>query len=165
MLKQFLILLCLLPFALPAQASPQLAKSWGGSATQLKQQTTALILQIDRGKTMNVSEAYALDVYRFGRNSDDLARWMKTSAGPEDLGCIFRGMSEEAETQLLILEQASQPARQKQALQRLVYMFADAELMAETAAQHLPRPSLSQGKPQSSCQADTGEALKALQHH
>lgn len=123
---------------LGAHANTDLAKQWGAEATRLSEQTMTMIHTLDMGQTTEVSERFALDVYRFGRTSADLARWIDQSDGPNDLGCIFRGMAKESETQLISLETDFDLLAQRDSLTRLAGMFADAEIISIAAQRRSP---------------------------
>ncbi len=109
--------------AAPAQASPQLAGQWGEKAAQLYAET----VHLRSGEA--ATSRYEDEIARFSTTSARLAEWIDAENGPEDLGCIFRGMAQEAETQLLALESD----QRGQALERLTVMFSDAEMVAAAA--------------------------------
>ncbi|MEO0607952.1 MAG: hypothetical protein AAFY82_06955 [Pseudomonadota bacterium] len=157
-------LLCLFLSVLPlsANASTELARQWGQEASRLSAETFDLILAVDLGEPATLSETLSLDIYRFGRTSADLARWIDGSNGPQDLGCIFRGMASESEDQLIALEQADSPLRQRDHLRRLANMFADAEIIALAAQRGAPIPSLLPAKTRSACEANLEETRRAL---
>ena len=92
-MKRLLTSCLLLLLPLSAQASNDLAQQWGKEAGRLSSQTVDMMLAIDLGEDMTLTDQFALDVYRFGRTSADLAVWIDNSKGPNDLGCIFRGMA------------------------------------------------------------------------
>ena len=158
------VLLSLLLTALPisAEASTELARQWGLEATRLSAETIDLILAVDMGERAEVSDRFALDVYRFGRTSADLARWIDASAGPNDLGCIFRGMATESEDQILVLEDTPDHTRQRESLRRLAGMFADAEIIALVAQREPGTPIRVPAQSKTACRADARAALKAL---
>ncbi len=134
------ILACLFFAALPlsANASPDLARQWGQEASRLSVETYNYIYALDMGQSAEIPESYALDVYRFGRTSSDLARWIESSNGPNDLGCIFRGMATESEDQLGALEAKPDLLAHRSSLSRLSAMFADAEVIAIAAQRRSP---------------------------
>ena len=117
---------------------------------------------VDMGENAEITATYALDVYRFGRTSADLARWIDNSNGPNDLGCIFRGMAAESETQLMELESTPAALDQRESLRRLAGMFADAEIIAIAAQRRAPASAVGVHTPQNSCAADAEMALNAL---
>lgn len=134
------LLACLFFAALPlsAQANTDLARQWGVEASRLSEETAQAIYALDMGETPEISEHFALEVYRFGRTSSDLAAWIDSSSGPQDLGCIFRGMALESETQLGALETERDTLEQRASLVRLSAMFADAEIIAIAAQRRAP---------------------------
>ena len=87
-MKRLLTSCLLLLLPLSAQASTDLAQQWGKEAGRLSSQTVDMMLAIDLGEDMTLTDQFALDVYRFGRTSADLAVWIDNSKGPNDLGCI-----------------------------------------------------------------------------
>lgn len=154
---------CLLLFLpLSAQASTDLAQQWGKEAGRLSSQTVDMMLAIDLGEDLILTDQFALDVYRFGRTSADLAVWIDDSKGPNDLGCIFRGMAAESETQLQTLESSTETQPQRESLRRLASVFADAEMIAIAAQQRAPAPSLISKSSHATCSADAGSVLEAL---
>ena len=156
--------LCLLFSVLPmsAQASTELARQWGIEASRLSAETVDLMLAVDLGQPATLSDTLTLDIYRFGRTSADLARWIDSSNGPHDLGCIFRGMASESEDQLIALEQADSPLSQRDHLRRLAKMFADAEMIALAAQRRTATPSLLPATSRASCEADLEATHRAL---
>lgn len=161
-MKRVFLSLLLSALPLSAEASTELARQWGLEANRLSAETIDLILAVDMGQPPEVSDRFALDVYRFGRTSADLARWIDASAGPNDLGCIFRGMAAESEDQILVLEDASDQTRQRESLRRLASMFADAEIIALVAQRDPGNPIRLPAQTQAACRADARAALKAL---
>ena len=147
---------------LSAQASTDLAQQWGKEAGRLSSQTVDMMLAIDLGEDLILTDQFALDVYRFGRTSADLAVWIDDSKGPNDLGCIFRGMAAESETQLQTLETSTETQPQRESLRRLASVFADAEMIAIAAQQRAPAPSLISKSSHATCSADAGSVLEAL---
>lgn len=121
--------------SLSAQASTDLARQWGLEATRLSAETRDMILAIDRGEVPDVSDTYAVDVYRFGRTSADLAYWTESINGSHRLGCIFQSMATESEDQLIALETLNDVQDRRDSLQRLSVLFSNAERVA-VAAQH-----------------------------
>lgn len=161
-MKRFLVCLCLFVAPISAEASTELARQWGIEAGRLSLETSELISSMDMGETANISDTYALDVYRFGRTSADLARWIDYSNGPGDLGCIFRGMASESETQLIELESPTENGDQRESLRRLAEMFADAEVIAIAAQRRASARAVGVDSPANSCAADAEMALHAL---
>ncbi len=161
-MKRFLTSYLLLFLPLSAQASTDLAQQWGKEAGRLSSQTVDMMLAIDLGEDMTLTDQFALDVYRFGRTSADLAVWIDNSKGPNDLGCIFRGMAAESETQLQTLETSTETQPQRESLRRLASVFADAEMIAIAAQQRAPAPSLISKSSHATCSADAGSVLETL---
>ncbi len=129
------IIACIAMAVLPmsAQSSTDLARQWGQEANRLSAQTSDMITTMNLGQSLEISDAYALDVYRFGRTSADLARWIDGANGPSDLGCLFRGIAVESEAQLMALETADTAPPETESLHRLAALFSDAEIMAVAA--------------------------------
>lgn len=161
-MKRLLVSLFCAALPLQAAASTDLARQWGVEASRLSLETSELIFAVDRGEPMDLTDRFALDIYRFGRTSADLARWVDSSNGPHDLGCIFRGMAAESEGQLLILDSEAALTERRESLRRLAAMFSDAELIAVAAQRRAPMPGLASQKPASTCSADAAQALKLL---
>ncbi len=161
-MKRLLTSCLLLLLPLSAQASTDLAQQWGKEAGRLSSQTVDMMLAIDLGEDMTLTDQFALDVYRFGRTSADLAVWIDDSKGPNDLGCIFRGMAAESETQLQTLETSTETQPRRESLRRLASVFADAEMIAIAAQQRAPAPSLISKSSHATCSADAGLVLETL---
>lgn len=161
-MKRFLACLCLMIAPLSAEASTELARQWGVEATRLSTETTNLIMAVDMGETAEISDTYALDIYRFGRTSADLARWNDQSDGPRDLGCIFRGMAAESETQLTDLDTSLATVEQRDTLRRLAVMFSDAEIISIAAQHRAPAQAVGMTAAPISCTGDAEMALNAL---
>ncbi|MEM6665987.1 MAG: hypothetical protein AAF638_06245, partial [Pseudomonadota bacterium] len=124
MLKRLFAAFTCLAFAGPAAASPDLAAEWGHAATGLYADTVHAIEGGDLPANFEDS------LTRFSVNAARLGSWIDKSGGPVDLGCIFRGMSEEAEIQLYAI--TSQSTRET-ALRRLATLFYDAETISLAA--------------------------------
>lgn len=137
-MKRFLISLLVAMSPVAAHASTDLAQQWGSEASRLSAETATLIHALDMGQPTEISETYALDVYRFGRTSADLAQWIDNSDGPNDLGCIFRGMAGESVSQLERLDTDPALDNQRASLKRLAGMFADAEIISLAAQRRSP---------------------------
>ena len=161
-MKRFLACLSLIAAPLSAEASTELARQWGVEAVRLSAETSSLIASVDMGEAAQISDTFALDVYRFGRTSADLARWIDHSNGPGDLGCIFRGMASESETQLIELEAPASQGEQRESLRRLAEMFADAEIIAIAAQRRAPARAVGVHTSANSCAADADMARQAL---
>lgn len=149
--------------ALAAHASPNMAQMWGKDAASLEKQTADLIANIDMGGKNKVPEDYILTVSRFGRTAGGLAIWNDNSGGPKDLGCIFRGMSEESENQTLALLDVEDVLIARDHLKRLEGMFSDAQLIARAAAAQSPTPSLPTNHASQACPMELEAARRALQ--
>lgn len=161
-MKRFLACLILMIMPLSAEASTELARQWGMEAMRLSTETTDLIMAVDMGETAEISDTYALDIYRFGRTSADLARWIDQSDGPHDLGCIFRGMAAESESQLSDLESPQATIEHRDTLRRLAVMFSDAEVISVAAQHRAPARAVGMSASPSSCAGDAELALNAL---
>ena len=162
-MKRLLACLAISISPLAAEASTDLAREWGAEANRLSAETAQLIHAVDLGQRADISDRYALDLYRFGRTSQDLAIWIDDSNGPNDLGCIFRGMAAESEDQLEQLELSDAPTARRESLRRLASMFADAEMIAVAAQRRAPTPGLAATGTKASCAADAAAALDQLQ--
>lgn len=161
-MKRFIasFILLFLPFS--AHASTDLAQQWGKEAGRLSHATAEMMLAIDLGEDVVLTDTFALDVYRFGRTSADLAVWIDDTKGPNDLGCIFRGMAAESEAQLQTLETSTDIQPQQESLRRLASVFADAEMIAIAAQHRAPTPGLISNSSQATCAADTKAVLDVL---
>lgn len=150
------ILACLFLAVLPlsAHANSDLARQWGQEASRLSVETANFIYALDVGETAEISDSFALDVYRFGRTSADLAKWIDTANGPNDLGCIFRGMASESEDQLIALDSKRDVLQRRESLRRLAAMFADAEMIAIAAQRRSPTTGRVATTLKSACAAD-----------
>lgn len=161
-MKRLLTCLAFAIAPLSAHASTDLAQQWGQEASRLSQQTAEILLAVDMGETPQISDTYALDVYRFGRTSADLATWIDTSKGPNDLGCIFRGMAMESNDQLEALETEHDLLEQRASLSRLATMFADAEIIAIAAQRRTPTLGRVANQMHSVCEADPKVVMHRL---
>jgi hypothetical protein len=161
-MKRLLLALGLIALPLTAHASPEEAKSWGQDAAMLERQTAQLINVIDMGRKTAPSEDYVLGVSRFGRTASNLAVWNDSKGGPKDLGCIFRGMASESETQTLALLEQSDALKARETLKRLEGMFSDAQLIAQAAATQTPTPTLERRHQSETCPMDMEATRAAL---
>lgn len=161
-MKRLFACLILAVLPLSAEASTDLARQWGLEASRLSVETAQLIQAVDLGQQPELSNRYALDVFRFGRTAQDLAVWIDDSNGPNDLGCIFRGMAAESEDQLERLETSDAADINRESLRRLASMFADAEMIAVAAQRRAPTPGLAAAKHKASCAADPSAVLDRL---
>ncbi|MEZ5998596.1 MAG: hypothetical protein R3B98_07880 [Hyphomonas sp.] len=120
--------------ALPAAASPELAEIWGAKAAALYSETTDLLDTARTGERPALDDGYLIDLERFAMTATRLGSWNDEVSGAKDLGCIFRGMAEEAEVQLNALEGAGSATASEAALKRLVTLFDDAQEISVAAA-------------------------------
>ena len=161
-MKRLIASFILMLTPLSAHASTDLAQQWGEEAGRLSGATADMMLAIDLGQDMVLTDTFALDVYRFGRTSADLAVWIDDTKGPNDLGCIFRGMAAESETQLQTLETSTDIQPKRESLRRLASVFADAEMIAIAAQHRAPTPGLTSKSSHATCAADTNAVLNVL---
>ncbi len=129
MLKRLIPALLGLALAQTAAASPELAEVWGTKAGDLHAQSAVLRDANDAHLPQN----YVRELERFAITATRLGTWNDEQGGAADLGCIFRGMAEEAELQLMALEDAKGPAARDVAFNRLVSMFDDAQVISKAA--------------------------------
>ncbi|MCA8902617.1 MAG: hypothetical protein KDA53_15360 [Hyphomonas sp.] len=134
MLKRLLAPLALAALALPASASPELAELWGVKAAGLYSDTVVLLDEARTGAAPALEDGYIIDLERFAVTATRLGSWNDQVSGAKDLGCIFRGMAEEAEIQLGALEGARSVRDRESALRRLVTLFDDAQDISAAAA-------------------------------
>ncbi|MCR9269195.1 MAG: hypothetical protein NXH72_04315 [Hyphomonadaceae bacterium] len=153
-MKRLLACLFIAAAPLSAHASSDLARQWGHEASRLSVETTSFIYALDMGETAEISDSFALDVYRFGRTSADLAKWIDAANGPNDLGCIFRGMANESEDQLIALDSKHDALQRRESLRRLAAMFADAEMIAIAAQRRSPTTGRVATTLKTACAAD-----------
>jgi hypothetical protein len=161
-MKRLLICLAFAFTPMTAAASPELANQWGNEASDLRERTASMIASIDMGLQAEMDDTYELDVYRFANTSAGLSVWIDQTEGPKDLGCIFRGMRAEADTQLGKLDDMSDPLTTRETLRRLSTMFADAEMIADAAQRRAPTPGLENKSHTQSCPASLDAAMRAL---
>lgn len=161
-MKRLLACLAIACAPLTAAASPELANQWGNEASDLRQRTATMIASIDMGLQAEMDSTYELDVYRFANTSAGLSIWIDQTEGPKDLGCIFRGMRAEADTQLGKLDDMSDPLTTRETLRRLATMFADAEMIADAAQRRSPTPGLKSDSHTQSCPASLDAALRGF---
>lgn len=126
------IAVCAVPFS--ASASPQLASDWGTRASELYQETITLLERNEAGELSAIPQQYETGVERFSVMAGRLGSWIDGNDGPSDLGCIFRGMAEEGEVQLMALDAADDMDAEHDSLKRLATMFSDAESIAAAAS-------------------------------
>lgn len=133
-MKRFILCVCTFLLPLSAAASPELAEEWGVKAGTLYNQSVELIQTLNRDGEITLGDNYITDLERFALTATRLGSWNDERTGARDLGCIFRGMAEEAERQLDVLETPEADGAQAAALRRLVTMFDDAQTIAAAAA-------------------------------
>lgn len=134
MLKQCVVALALISAAPVAAASPELAEAWGVKASKLYSDTVELLDAAKRGDAPALTPEYVSDLERFSLTATRLGSWNDTAKGAADFGCIFRGMAQETELQLIEIEDAEDAGERAPALQRLVRMLDDAQMIASAAA-------------------------------
>ena len=139
MLKRFTICLagCLssmLAFASSANATPEAAEDWGARAGSLYTITAQLLSSADTAHNTDLEAEYIEGLTQFSTIAGRLTVWVDTTGGASDFGCIYRGMAEEAETQLIALETAHTTADAKAALTRIATLLDDAQSIAVTSA-------------------------------
>lgn len=137
---------CLAGLTLPAQASPELALDFGNEAAMLYTETAHALAGAP------LPERFEDDLVQFSVTAGRLAAWVDRSGRPSDLGCIFRGMSEEAAGQLDAMTQSGARAA---SLRRLAALFHDAQMISLAA--RYAKPSETQGQADTalaSCPAD-----------
>lgn len=161
-MKRLIASFILMLTPLSAHASTDLAQQWGEEAGRLSGATADMMLAVDLGQDVVLTDTFALDVYRFGRTSADLAVWIDDTKGPNDLGCIFRGMAAESETQLQTFETSTGIQPKRESLRRLASVFADAEMIAIAAQHRAPTPGLTSKSSHGTCAADTNAVLNVL---
>lgn len=133
------LILCLAVLGLPflsAQASPELAARWGEDASALQTTVKSHIRSVEAGigGRGEVDQRFSNQVIRFALDAEKLSRWIDQTPETADLGCIFRGMSEEADLQLEKLETASTLGETANALERLEKLFDDAKAISAAAS-------------------------------
>jgi hypothetical protein len=84
-----------------------------------------------------LNPALTPDLERFGLEASRLSVEIDKAAGAVDLRCIFRGVAEEADTQLTALGAAKTGLEQSAALARLDHMLKDAAQIAPVAGRLL----------------------------
>ena len=119
MLKRLIVPIALAALALPAAASPELAESWGARAAALYTESVGYLDTARTGEAPALPDHYLIDLERFSATATRLGTWNDQVSGAKDLGCIFRGMAEEAEVQLTALEAAKSADASETALKRL----------------------------------------------
>jgi len=148
---------CLLLSAMPmsANASPELAETWGARAALLYEDTTAMLSLARAGEPTLVDEVYIDEMITFASTATKLGSWSDSSGAAADFGCIFRGMAEEADVQLAEMEEAETKADRVAALSRLTVMFDDAQTIAAAAAHAARSGAPVKGAEVGSCAANS----------
>lgn len=151
-MKRLMLALALL-IAPAANASPELAETWGAKASMLYQDTAEMLDTLQAGYAMSTPTAYEDGLVQFAVTASRLGQWIDQGEGPSDLGCIFRGMAEEAEIQLEALETADDFSTRRDALKRLVVLLDDAQAIAVASAHSMRTGSMRDTNMAGSCPA------------
>lgn len=154
MMKPLCLALCV-AFAVPAALADEadLAREWGAKAGFLYEDTAAGL------QSGALPPHYEDDLMRFAVTADRLGTWIDATGRPHDLGCIFRGMADEAELQL---DQLQEPTAREGALRRLATLFNDAENIGLAASYAQPGAEGPEVGAPMSCPANPGAALQYL---
>ncbi len=126
-LKSLCLGVCL--YAMPSQAadpSPDLLTAWQTEAQSLHDRLASL-------QGHRIPDIMRAEISRFGRIAGRLAEDADASDVSDDLGCIFRGMSEESRVQLEAIANAVSESDFTTARKRLLSMLEDAVLVSEAA--------------------------------
>ena len=134
MLKQLICAALLGITASTAAASPETAENWGVQASDLYNTVQELLEQQNVNNFSGLSPDFEDKMIRFASTASQLAIWTDETQASPDLGCIYRGMAEEAEVQLLALEAAGSFAEMETALKRIASMTDDAQAIAVASA-------------------------------
>lgn len=134
MMKRVLLPLTLTLLAGPAAASPELAELWGAKAATLSAQSADLLNAAQHGRMPALDEDYVIELERFALNATRLGSWSDASGSPAALGCTFRSLGAEAESQLEALEAAHTVRSSEIALAQLMTLFDDARDLSSAAA-------------------------------
>lgn len=134
MMKRILIPFTFTLLAGPAAASPELAEIWGAKAATLSAQSADLLIAAQHGRLPALDEDYVIELERFALNATRLGSWNDVSGGPAALGCTFRSLGAEAESQLEALEAAHTAHSSETALLHLMTLFDDAQDLSSAAA-------------------------------
>jgi len=153
-MKHILIGLALGVFASTAHGDPELARAFSGAAAELGEETRGAI----EGRALPAD--YGDELARFSVNAARLARWIDDTGRPSDFGCIFRGMAEEAELQLAVIDATHGG---ETALRRLAALFHDAESVGLAASLSQPgERGRASGAGPDTCAANPAAALQYL---
>ncbi|HPF23334.1 MAG TPA: hypothetical protein PK417_07645 [Hyphomonas sp.] len=133
MMKRVLMPFVFALLANPASASPELAKLWAAKAAGLSAQSETLLNAARRGEAPDLDEDYLIELERFVLNAGRLGAWSDSAGSPAAMGCSFRRLGEEAETQLDALEGARTARASEMALARLIVLLHDARDLSTAA--------------------------------
>ncbi len=153
MLKHIICALTLSLSAPLAAASPDTAENWGLQASEIYAEANAMMADIDQRTFSEVSTGFEDRLVRFAATATHLGGWTDDTQNAPDLGCIYRGMAEEAELQLIKIENAASYAELKAALTRIATMADDAQSIAVASA-HAGRTG-QQAAPTGQCLTNT----------
>ena len=134
MMKRVLIPFTFALLAGPAAASPELAELWGAKAATLSAQSADLLDAARHGRMPALDEDYVIELERFALNATRLGMWSDASGGPAALGCTFRSLGAEAESELDALEAADTARSTETALSQLMTLFDSAQDLSTAAA-------------------------------
>lgn len=134
MLKHTFFALVLGLTAATASASPETAENWGIQASEIYDEASSMITGVDQQSFHGLAPDFEDRLIRFASTASYLGAWTDETQDAPDLGCIFRGMAEESELQLIALEQAQSVQEMKAALRRIATMADDAQSIAVASA-------------------------------
>jgi len=134
MLKHTLAALILALSASAASASPETAENWGLQASDIYNDAAAMMTSIDQRSFDGITPDFEDRLIRFASTASYLGGWTDETQTSPDLGCIYRGMAEESELQLIAVENAQTAADLKAALSRIATMADDAQSIAVASA-------------------------------
>ncbi len=134
MLKHTLFALVLGLATATASASPETAENWGVQASKIYDDAASMITGIDQNSFHGLAPDFEDRLIRFASTASYLGGWTDETQNAPDLGCIFRGMAEESELQLIALENAQSAKEMKAALGRIATMADDAQSIAVASA-------------------------------
>ncbi len=157
-MKRLSICLLLLALPAPAFATPERALALSNEAAALQAETLAL------NATGDMPDAFTQAVDRFAITATALGGWNDAHDGPVDLGCIFRGLSEDALRQRALIAAPKSKAARADSVRRLAALFEDAHLIAADAARSWREANLgrAEDEPPLACSADPDAALALL---
>lgn len=134
MLKHLLCATILLCGSATAAASPETAEHWGTQASDIYQDVSQMLRGVDDRVYVGIPSEFEAKIVRFASTASHLAVWTDETQASPDLGCIYRGMAEEAEVQLIALEDAQSAKSYQAALKRIAAMADDAQSIAVASA-------------------------------